>query len=137
MTAESGKDSPSAFFRCQSAVDVQIDSDGLRTHDEARTYRFDTSLAHFTYRTVAKRLFFGYLVLPGGIKVAVPEKAILDYFYLNPQLVDPDAFASIRIDRQALLDQLDEGRLHGQLQRFGKKTLTRRVGHFLEWIRRA
>ena len=110
---------------------------GITSATTRRTYRFDTSLTHFTYRTVSKRLFFGYLVLPGGIKVAVLEKAMLDFFYLNPHLADPVAFASIRVDREALLDQLDEGRLHGQLQRFGKKALTGRVGQFLEWIRDA
>ena len=110
---------------------------GIISATTRRTYRFDTPLTHFAYRTVSKRLFFGYLVLTDRIRMATLEKAILDFFYSNPHLADPGAFTSIRVDREAFLDQLDEGRLHRQLQRFDKKALTRRVRQFLEWIRRA
>ena len=110
---------------------------GITSATTRRTYRFDTPLTHFAYRTVSKRLFFGYHVLPDRNRMASLEKAILDYLYLNPQLADPGAFTAIRVDREALLDQLDEDGLQRQLQRFGKKALTRRVRQFLEWIRRA
>ena len=110
---------------------------GITSATTRRTYRFETPLTHFAYRTVSRRLFFGYFVLPNSIRMATLEKAILDFFYLNPHLADPRAFASIRVDREAFLDQLDGGRLHHQLQRFDKKALTGRVRQFLEWINRA
>ena len=110
---------------------------GITSATTRRTYRFDTPLTHFAYRTVSKRLFFGYGVLPDRTRMASLEKAILDHFYLNPQLADPGAFAAIRADREALLDQLDEDRLQRLLERFDKKTLAGRMRRFLEWTHRA
>jgi len=109
---------------------------GVTSATTRRTYRFDTPLTRFTYRTVSRQRFFGYLILPDGVRMATIEKAILDFLYLNPQVSGPDAFASLRVDREALLE-LDEQQLLRQLQRFDKKALTRRVKQFLEWIRHA
>lgn len=58
-----------------------------------RTSRFETPMARFSYRTIKPALFFGYSLLPGGTKMAFLEKALLDYFYLNPF----DVFSRISI----------------------------------------
>ena len=54
-----------------------------------KTKLFDTPLGAFSYRHLKPALFFGYQLLNWKgfpIKMAEPEKVILDYFYLNPQL---------------------------------------------------
>jgi len=63
--------------------------------EAARTYTsvstkhsraFDNMLGRFTYRTVKPSLFFGYEPRQAGLRevlIATPEKALLDYFYLN------------------------------------------------------
>jgi len=107
---------------------------GMTSVTTRRTYRFSTPLATFSYRTVAPHLFFGYTVLPDAAKLATVEKALLDFFYLNPDVDGPDAYASLRIDHQALLQQIDRTILIEQLRRFGSKALDRRVERFMEWM---
>ena len=65
-----------------------------------RTYLFETSLARFSYRSIKPALFFGYSILPGGIKMAFMEKAILDYFYINPSVLTEDDFSSLRVNKR-------------------------------------
>jgi len=110
---------------------------GITSVTTRRTYRFDTPLTHFVYRTVVPRLFFGYRILPTGTRLAMLEKSLLDLFYLNPNLSEPRAFADLRIDRDALHEQLDRPLLSTQLQRIGKQAVTSRVSQFLEWIQHA
>ena len=102
-----------------------------------RTYEFQTSISRFLYRTINTRLFFGYIIMSNHLKMASMEKAVLDYFYLNFLLITEDDFASLRIDRDAFMEQINERRLFDYLQRFSKKTLAARVRHFMEWIKNA
>lgn len=54
-----------------------------------KTSIFENILGRFEYRTLKKDLFFGF---KKGVDtgqeffIALPEKTLLDYFYLNPQL---------------------------------------------------
>lgn len=105
---------------------------GVTSVTTRRTYRFDTWLTHFSYRTVAKRLFFGYHLRPDRVKMATPEKAILDFLYLNPHLTQRADFDSLRVDRDAFQQQVDQAQLLRHLGRFDKKSLTRRARRFLE-----
>ena len=102
-----------------------------------RTYLFETPVARFSYRTIKPALFFGYSILPGGIKMAFMEKAILDYFYINPSARTVNDFVSLRVNREEMLDQLNKERLTEYLKRFNQKRLSNRMEHFLEWLKRA
>ena len=99
-----------------------------------RTYMFETHVARFSYRTIKPALFFGYFLLPGGIKMAFMEKAILDYFYINPSLRTEDDFFSLRINREEMLSRLKKERLTDYIHRFNQKRLSKRVEHFLSWL---
>ena len=99
-----------------------------------RTYLFETPVARFSYRTIKPALFFGYSILPGGIKMAFMEKAILDYFYINPSLRTKDDFSSLRINREEMLSRLKKERLTDYIHRFNQKRLSKRVEHFLSWL---
>lgn len=101
-----------------------------------RTYLFETPVARFSYRTVKPALFFGYSILPGGIKMAFMEKAILDYFYVNPALKTVADFISLRINREEMLSRVDNKRLADYTRRFGQKRLSERMERFLEWLQR-
>ena len=107
---------------------------GITSVSTRRTYEFDTPLARFTYRTVRRKLFFGYLIIENGVKMARLEKAILDFFYLNPQIKSLEDFMSIRIDVEPFNEHLDRNRMMSYLKRFGQKRLQMRIAHFLEWI---
>ena len=102
-----------------------------------RTYLFETPVARFSYSTIKPALFFGYSILPGGIKMAFMEKAILDYFYINPWARTENDFASLRVNREEILDQLNKERLAEYLKRFNQKRLSNRMESFLEWLKRA
>ncbi|PQP33075.1 hypothetical protein C6A36_01120 [Desulfobacteraceae bacterium SEEP-SAG10] len=99
-----------------------------------RTYLFETPVARFSYRTIKPALFFGYSILPGGIKMAFMEKAILDYFYINPSARTVNDFASLRINREEMLSRLNKERLTEYLRRFNQKRLVSRMESFLEWL---
>lgn len=51
----------------------------------ARTKRFDTPLGTISIHHIAPDFYFGYTVLEEkDVKIAVPEKALLDFLYLSP-----------------------------------------------------
>ena len=99
-----------------------------------RTYLFETPLARFSYRTVKPALFFGYTILHGGIKMAFMEKAILDFFYINPSVRTDDDFSSLRINKEEMLSQLKKKRLKDYVHRFNQKRLSNTVKHFFGWL---
>ena len=99
-----------------------------------RTYLFQSPLARFSYRTIKPALFFGYAILPDGIKMAFMEKAILDYFYINPSVRTEDDFSSLRINKEEILSRLKKKRLINYVKRFNQKRLSKRVEQFLSWL---
>jgi predicted transcriptional regulator of viral defense system len=99
-----------------------------------RTSLFETPMARFSYRTIKPSLFFGYSLLTGGRKMAFLEKAILDYFYINPAVRTADDIVSLRINREEMLSRVNMVRLTGYLQRFNHKRLAKTMKHFLGWL---
>jgi predicted transcriptional regulator of viral defense system len=97
-----------------------------------RTSLFETPMAQFSYRTIKPALFFGYSLLQGGIKMAFMEKAILDY--INPAIRTEDDFASLRINREEMLSQVNKERLTDYVQRFKHKRLSKKMKHLLGWL---
>jgi len=99
-----------------------------------RTYLFETPVARFSYRTIKPSLFFGYSLLNGGIKMAFLEKAILDYFYINPIVRTTDDFTSLRINREEIQSRVCMERLTGYMLRFSHKRLSNTMKNFLRWL---
>ena len=98
-----------------------------------RTSLFETPMARFSYRTIKPALFFGYSLLTGGIKMAFMEKAILDYFYINPAVRTEDDFVSLRINREEMLSRVNRERLTDYVQRFNHKRLSKTMRTF-SWV---
>ncbi len=64
-----------------------------------KTNCFNTPIARFNYRTIKADLFFGYALVPsekGPFRMATLEKAILDFFYLNPNVVSTTDLQALR-----------------------------------------
>ena len=99
-----------------------------------RTYRFETPLATFAYRTIKPVLFFGYSLSSGEKKIAFMEKAILDFFYINPSVRSEDDFFSLRLNREEILSSMNTQRLTDYAQRFKQKRLSKTVERFLTWL---
>jgi hypothetical protein len=95
---------------------------------------FETPVAKFSYRTIKPALFFGYSLLSDGTKMASIEKAILDYFYLNPSVRSANDFASLRLNREEIQTRVNMELLTGFLERFDLKRLSITIKHFFGWL---
>ncbi|MFZ2655824.1 MAG: hypothetical protein WAX69_12915 [Victivallales bacterium] len=50
----------------------------------ARTHMYRTALGDISVHHISEDFFFGYYEDSNGAKIASPEKALLDFFYLSP-----------------------------------------------------
>lgn len=113
---------------------------GITCASSRRTYRFKTKIAEFSYRTIKPRLFFGYDIIQhdgGRYKLAAAEKALLDYFYIHPEINTGEDFEKLRINKEIFLNVVSKNRLLAYLRRINQKRLTKRVKNFLEFIKHA
>lgn len=103
-----------------------------------KTTKFTSSLGNFSYRHIKPSIFFGYRMIDYGkqkILLAEPEKAVLDYLYLNPRLKAADDFREIRINKQEFLEIIDFTKLQRYLKAFENKSLSSRVKIFLNTVK--
>lgn len=111
---------------------------GVTSVSTRRTYRFSGLPAAFSYRAVKPELYFGYEIEAAGgkgFKIARPEKAVLDYLYLNPRLRSEADFDSLRIDRDRFRRAVSLRDLRSAAARFGGKAFAGRVERFLDHMR--
>jgi predicted transcriptional regulator of viral defense system len=101
-----------------------------------KTQHLQTGLGTFSYRQIKSAYFFGYEVLrlslsavpdDRPVRMAYPEKALLDYCYLNPNLTTEADFEALRLNVPQLRQQLDVGRLDTYLSLFNNRQLTARI----------
>jgi predicted transcriptional regulator of viral defense system len=105
-----------------------------------KTYHFNTALGEFIFRSISPSLFFGYNLIKNKryhVKIASIEKALLDYFYLHPNLQTASDFGSLRINQEALIEQANENKLVEYLEKFNQKRLAKRINHFWRYIKNA
>ena len=104
---------------------------GITSASTRRTYKFKTGIAEFSYRTLNRRLFFGYEILKYNnnkyFKIASIEKAILDYFYINTHIKNREDIAAIRFNREILLSKVDKKKMEEFLAVYGHKALLKRI----------
>jgi len=98
-----------------------------------KTASFDTPFGECIYRSVKPTLMFGYsneksnLTKNWSMLLAKPEKALLDFLYLNPQYNSEKDMQELRLDIDFMQEELDVARLDEYLDRFGSKVLETRV----------
>lgn len=100
-----------------------------------KTTGFETPIGNFAYKQIKPSLYFGYRLIEFGhqmMLMADPEKTLLDYLYLHPELKTPEDFRGMRIN-------IDEFKLRINLEKFKKylllfevKQLTVRAHTFLK-----
>lgn len=90
---------------------------------------FDNFCGHFIYRHIKSDLFWGYTDIKtpyGHYLLAEPEKALLDYLYLNlARIRSEDDFDNIRLNRDQIGECLDEYKFRKYLAAFGVKKMER------------
>ena len=90
---------------------------------------FDNKFGHFIYRHVKSELFWGYREVKtdaGRYLIAEPEKALLDYLYLNLSKINSESdFENLRFNEDRLSETLDREKFSRYLQAFEIKKLKR------------
>jgi predicted transcriptional regulator of viral defense system len=102
-----------------------------------RTYKFETPIAEFSYRSIKRCLFFGYNIVKNAgksYKIATLEKAILDYFYINSKYRDEADFESLRFNKDIFFNQVNEKRFFGFLEKFDQAILSKRMKLFWDYM---
>lgn len=102
-----------------------------------KTRSWNTPIGSFSYRRVKPALMFGYrLITHDGItyKLAEPEKLMLDYLYLNPEMDSLEDLESLRLNVTELNGILDKEKLETYLALFQNKALEKRVAILTEQL---
>lgn len=92
----------------------------------------------FSYRTINKNYFFGYTLLNWKntvIKMAEPEKAIIDYFYLNTEMNSAEQIAGMRFNADEIMAKINWEKMQDYLQLCQNKALEKRIYIFERIIR--
>ncbi len=88
---------------------------------------FDNYFGRFLYRHIKRELFWGYSAMQteNGLYLMVePEKALLDYLYLNLANLQRQAdLDNIRLNREQIAQQLDVKKFKKYLSAFGIKKM--------------
>ena len=96
-----------------------------------RTARFENPFGSFHYQNVKTPLYFGFeikIMQDGrGLKLATPEKALLDLLYLYPFYNTEQEMEDLRLDGDYLQGEFNWERMFEYLSIIGSKALNRRV----------
>ncbi|MDR0724938.1 MAG: hypothetical protein LBF59_02880 [Prevotellaceae bacterium] len=95
-----------------------------------KTAEFENDFALFIYKKIKPELMFGYLQKPFGervIRLATPEKALLDLLYLYPFYNTEEEIENLRLDDDFIRDELNVTTLINNAERFNNKALIQRV----------
>jgi len=100
------------------------------------TANYSTSLGDFSYRHIKSALFFGYRLLKEKdftIKIAEPEKVILDYFYIN-KINSFEEIKAIRFNKIIAKEIISFDKLRTYQKVFNSKILENRIQMFIQII---
>lgn len=107
-----------------------------------KTTTLKAEFGSFLYFSIKESLMFGYdLVLSKdgqyNVKMAYPEKALLDLLYLNPRLSSEDQFFELRINMELLNEMVDKNRFSQYVPLFENIAFEKRVKSFIKYIENA
>lgn len=89
--------------------------------------KFTNDFGTFLYRHIKPELFWGYTEMKtehGHYLLAEPEKALLDYLYLNLSKIRNEAdFANVRFNMAAIKEKLNADKFLKYLSAFGVKKM--------------
>ena len=102
-----------------------------------KTNAFQTPLGHFSYASVKPDWYFGYRMKPVGrlyFAIADPAKALLDLLYLRPELHSEVQFEALRLNMEAIRQQLDIPTYQLYLNEFCGPSVQRRGRRLLTYL---
>ncbi len=101
---------------------------------------FETCEGVFRYHMIKEALFWGYRIEGKGNyrwKIATPEKAIIDYLYLNPDIKNREDVAGIRINSDVFNDIIELDTLKKYSALAGNQRVKRCLRHLLKEVENA
>jgi predicted transcriptional regulator of viral defense system len=101
-----------------------------------KTTTFTNEFGDYVYKKIKEDYIFGYDLKPLSdkiaMKIATPEKAILDLLYLYPFYNTTQELQDLRFDEDFMQDELDRERLLEYTDKFKSRALERRVKTMLK-----
>ncbi|MDO9547078.1 MAG: hypothetical protein Q7J07_10080 [Pelolinea sp.] len=111
---------------------------GVTSISSRKTKQFQSTWGVLSYQSIKATFMFGYKVIEVRknikYKIAMIEKAILDYLYLNTEVNSSEDFESLRWNKDQILKQIDNQLLENYLVIFNNKALEYRLQRLLEYI---
>lgn len=110
---------------------------GITSASTRKTSRFKTPVGEFIYRTIRPKFYFGFEFSKNNgkpFRLASPEKALLDFFYIKTEFRDVTGFKEMRIDRKAFRRIVSRKKMNDYLSIYGQKSLKRKIDNFWEYI---
>jgi len=98
---------------------------------------FETSISNFSYRRIKTSLYWGYRLVDFGqqkLLIAEPEKAVLDYLYVNSKIKTADDFVGMRINVDEFRTRINLDKFQQYLKTFDNYQLSKRAKTFLTTI---
>jgi predicted transcriptional regulator of viral defense system len=96
-----------------------------------KTASFTNPFGEYSYKSVKEELMFGYDLKPMSgermLRIAKPEKALLDLLYLYPAYKTTQDLEDLRLDDDYLHDDLNKDLLGDYAFQFKSKTLDKRL----------
>ena len=95
-----------------------------------KSHKFEASRGTFIYRYLKRTMFFGYQLMPWRqyhFALAEPEKALIDYLYLNPDVRDVEDIEALRWNINSIGDQIDRKRLSAYEMYIASPALSKRL----------
>lgn len=103
-----------------------------------RTRNLEGSEVNFIYRNIKNSHYFGYSLLPfieeHNIRIAEPEKALLDLLYLEVSMKSTEDFESWRFNSKEILDSIDMLRMEQYAMLMKNKSFFMRFIKFKKWL---
>ncbi len=102
-----------------------------------KTNTTEYNFGQFLYKSIKPSLMFDYeLIQKDGFyyKIATPEKAFVDFLYLNPNLKTFDDFSELRVNSEYFDEIINRKRLISLVEKIGSKSLKTRVLKLMKFI---
>jgi predicted transcriptional regulator of viral defense system len=98
----------------------------------SRTLRINMAGHEYEFARLRDKHYTGYRLEDTGskwrkLRIAGPEKAVADFFYLRPYYNSEDEIRELRFDESSLDGGLDRDRLYSYTKLYGTDTLEKRI----------
>ncbi|ELR71652.1 hypothetical protein C900_02388 [Fulvivirga imtechensis AK7] len=103
-----------------------------------KTKEVDTPDVRFIYRNMKQTHYFGYTLIPYGkehqIRLAEPEKALLDLLYLETSIKKQEDFNAWRFNKQVILETANMTLMEEYARLMQNNLFYHRFLKFKEWL---